>query len=138
VLAAVRGAANAPRRLYAQRLLAALLARTRAFLALADRGAHAAELVHCHACPVIRAAQEIYHRREREIIADLLAAASTAGEFSVPDPAATATALLQAFVAFVPPLLFTRPHDELEREVTALHQLLVHGLARPGDPRPRS
>src|SRR5262249_23931188 len=59
VLAAVRGAAQAPKRLYAQRLLAALLARTRAFLALAERGAHAAELVHCSACPVIRAAQEL-------------------------------------------------------------------------------
>lgn len=134
VLAAVRGAVSGPRRPYAQRLHAALLARTRAFLALAERGAHAAELVHCHACPVIRAAQEIYHRREREIIAELLQAADAAGEFSVPDPAGTAAALLQAFVAFVPPLLFTRPHDALEREVTALHHLVVHGLRRADDP----
>ncbi|MCY0990018.1 TetR/AcrR family transcriptional regulator [Nannocystis sp. ILAH1] len=137
VLAAMRGAANAPKKLYAHRLQAALVARTRAFLALAERGAHAAELVHCHACPAIREAQEIYHRREREIIAELLQAGADAGEFAIKDASATAAALLQAFVAFVPPLLFGRAPDELEREVTALHQLLVHGLCR-ADPRPRS
>lgn len=136
VLTAIRGAANAPRRLFAHRLQAALVARTRAFLALAERGAHAAELVQCHACPAIRAAQEIYHRREREIFAELLKAGDDAGEFAIKDPATTAAILLQAFVAFVPPLLFHRAPDELEREVTALHQLLVHGLCR-ADPRPR-
>ncbi|MBZ5711252.1 TetR/AcrR family transcriptional regulator [Nannocystis pusilla] len=137
VLAAIRGAANAPKKLYAQRLQAALVARTRAFLALAERGAHAAELVHCHACPAIREAQEIYYRREREIIAELLQEGHDAGEFAIKDPSATAAILLQAFVAFVPPLLFTRAPDELERDVTALHQLLVHGLCR-ADPRLRS
>jgi AcrR family transcriptional regulator len=137
VLAAIRGAANTPKKLYAHRLQAALVARTRAFLALSERGAHAAELVHCHACPAIRAAKEIYHRREREIIAELLQAGEDAGEFAIKDASATAATLLQAFVAFVPPLLFGRAPDELEREVTALHQLLVHGLCR-ADPRPRS
>lgn len=130
VLTAMRGAAQTPKRYYAQRLHGVLLARTRAFLALADGGTHAAELVHCHACPAIREAQEQYRRRERELVADLLRDADAAGEFTVRDPLATATVLLQAVVAFAPPLVFGRPRDDLEPELTALHHLLVHGLVR--------
>lgn len=137
ILTAMRGASQAPRKHHAQRLLAVLLARTRAFLAQADGGAHSAELVHCLACPVIREAQDQYHRRERELLAGLLRDADHAGEFSVRDPDAVAASLLQASLAFAPPLVFGRPRDELERELTALHHLLVHGLRRPDDLRPR-
>jgi AcrR family transcriptional regulator len=137
VLAAMRGAAQAPRKPWSQRLLGVWLARTRAFLALADGGAHAAELVQCNACPVIREAQEQYRRRERELVADLLRDADAAGEFAVRDPDATAAVLLQALIAFVPPLVFSRPRDDLERDLGALNQIFVHGLARSGDLRPR-
>lgn len=137
VLAAMRGAAQAPRRPWAQRLLGVWLARTRAFLALADGGAHAAELVQCHACPVIREAQEQFRRRERELVADLLRDADAAGEFAVRDPDATAAVLLQALIAFVPPLVFGRPRDDIERDITALNHIFVHGLARSSDLRPR-
>lgn len=131
VLTAMRGAARTPKRCYAQRLHGVLLARMRAFLALADGGTHASDLVHCHACPAIREAQEQFRRRERELVADLLREADAAGEFTVTDPLATAAALLQAVVAFAPPLVFGRPRGDLEPELAALHTLLVHGLLRP-------
>lgn len=131
VLTAMRGAAQTPRRSYAQRLHGVLLARMRAFFALADGGTHAADLVHCQACPAIREAQEQYRRRERELVADLLRDADAAGEFAAPDPLASASALLQAAVAFAPPLVFGRPREDLEPELAALHHLLVHGLLRP-------
>ena len=59
-----------------------------------------------------------------------LCGGASAGEFTVRDPLATATVLLQAAVAFAPPLVFGRPRDDLEPELTALHDLLVHGLVR--------
>lgn len=130
VLTAMRAAAQTPRRLYAQRLLGVLQARTRAFLGLADGGAHAADLVQCRACPAIREAHEQYLRRERELVAALLREADAAGEFAVRDPDAAASAVLQAAVSFAPPLVFGRPREELERELGALHHLLVHGLNR--------
>lgn len=108
----------------AEALERALDARFEAFLAC-DDGAHGADLLRC-ACPAVEEAHRAFEAAERALFAELLEAAR--GELAVTDPAADARALLQAYCAFAPPMVFEGPVDRLRAELRHLHRLVLRGL----------
>ncbi|MEZ4384418.1 MAG: TetR/AcrR family transcriptional regulator [Nannocystaceae bacterium] len=115
---------------HAERLRLLLERRVDGFLALADRGEHAVDLVHCGACPAIRSARERFEARERALLEGLLRDGAAAGAFTCDDPPGIAAAILQACTAFAPPILYARPAEQVRAELTILHRLLLRGLAR--------
>ena len=143
ILEAMRAAAAAPRRTHRERLSGAFEARLEAYLAIADEGAHACDLVHCSgkgadpsAQAGVRAALAGYHDEERGLVADVLRRGVTAGELDVKDPEATARALLRAYASFGPPWVATRDRDEVRGSIVVMHALVLYGVVRRG-PRPR-
>ncbi|MCA9662403.1 MAG: TetR/AcrR family transcriptional regulator [Myxococcales bacterium] len=130
ILAAMEAAATseAP---HAERLRLLLERRVDGFLALAEHGEHAVDLVHCGACPAIRSARVDFETRERALLEGLLRDGAAAGAFTCDDaPATIAAAILQAFTAFAPPVLYARPAEQVRAELAILHRLLLVGLAR--------
>lgn len=115
---------------HAERLRLLLERRVDGFLALADRGEHAVDLVHCGACPAIRGARVDFEARERALLEGLLRDGAAAGAFTCEAPATIAAAILQAFTAFAPPVLYARPAEQVRAELATLHRLLLVGLAR--------
>lgn len=111
----------------AEALERALTARFEAFLGCADDGAHGADMLAC-ACPAIEEAHASFQEAERSLFAECLAEAVGRGELSCDDPAQNARALLTAYCAFAPPLLFERRADELRAELAELHRLILRGL----------
>lgn len=105
-------------------------ARTDGFLALADAGAHAIDLVHCHACPALLAVRVAFHERQQILLEELIRGAARSREFQSADPSRSAGAVLEAFAAFTPPWLYQRPRATIHAELAALVDLVVHGLAR--------
>lgn len=103
----------------------ALTARFEAFLACGDDGAHGADLFRC-ACPAIERAHREFEAAERALFAELLGAAR--GELAVDDPAEDARALLAAYCAFAPPMVYDHPADRLARDLARLHRLVLRGL----------
>lgn len=132
VLAAMRAAAEQESRPFRERLRAMLDARVESFLSLADEGAHACDLLHCHSgkSEAVKAAQARFLTEERTILADLLRAAHKDGELDVPKPDVAARALLAAYMVFNPPMLFTIPREELPGRLRAMHELVLYGLVR--------
>ncbi len=131
VLTAMRSAAEAPGS-HAERLLRIFQARAEGFLALADAGAHGLELVACGRCSGIREVQERFRVEERALVAGILGAGAAAGELAARDPSALAATVLRAFVAFTAPWIHGLDRASLSEELTRLHALVVHGLARRG------
>lgn len=131
VLDAMRRAAAEPAPTWEGRYRAVLDARVREFLAMADEGAHAADLVHCGAAAV-QAAHERYRAEERRFLADLLRAGCASGECAVDDPAAAAEVLLLAYASFSPPWVFRRCRDEATRQLQTMHALVLRGLLARG------
>lgn len=115
---------------HAARLARILEERLEAFLGLIEDGAHAVDLVHCGACPAIHGVWVSFEERQQELFEGLLRGASSAGVFACDDPARTAGALLQAFAAFAPPVLYTRATEGIRDELGALLELVILGLAR--------
>ncbi|HFE45269.1 MAG TPA: TetR/AcrR family transcriptional regulator [Nannocystis exedens] len=115
---------------HAERLGRILELRLDAFLELADAGVHAVDLVHCTACPAIHGVWMSFESRQRVLFRELLREASEAGVFSCRDPERSAGALLQAFSAFTPPVLYSRPLEGMRTEQAALLELIILGLAR--------
>jgi AcrR family transcriptional regulator len=139
ILEAMRAAAAAPRKTYKERLSGAFDARLDAYLAIADEGAHACDLVHCSgksADPTaqagVRAALLAYHDEERALVADLLRRGAAAGELDVKDPDATARAVLRAYASFGPPWVATRDRAEVRASIAVMHDLVLHGVVRRG------
>lgn len=143
ILAAMRAAATAPRRTHRDRLSAAFDARLEAYLAIADEGVHACDLVHCGgaskgADPAIlgvKAALAGFHEEERAIVADALRRGAEAGELEVDDADAIARALLRAYASFAPPWVATRDRDEVRRSIAVMHKLVLFGVVKR-KPRP--
>ncbi len=115
---------------HAERLGRILELRLDAFVEIAGAGVHAVDLVHCNACPVIHGVWLSFESRQRGLFEGLLREASEAGAFSCSDPGRSAGALLQAFSAFAPPVLYSRPLEGVRAEQAALLELIILGLAR--------
>lgn len=131
VLTAMRSAVEAPGS-HAERLLRLFQARADGFLALADAGAHAVELVACGRCSGIREVHERFLEEERALVATILGAGAAAGELAVRDPHDMAATVLRAFVAFSAPWIHGLERASLGDELARLHALVVRGLARRG------
>lgn len=135
VLDAMGAAAAAPGRPYRDRLAAVFDARLAAFFALADEGAHACDLVHCHSSPV-KTAQASFHDEELALVCRVLREGAAAGELSVQDPEPSARAVLRAYVSFMPPWVFAKDRAEAQGAIIVMHELVLYGLVRRGG-RPR-
>ena len=116
------------------RLTAAFDARMGAYLAIAEEGAHACDLVHCPSSAV-KSAQQTFHEEELSLVVDVLRRGVEAGELEARAPEATARALLRAYASFTPPWLRGRDRDALEGEIAAMHELVLHGVLRRAPPR---
>lgn len=128
VLGAMRASAEQESRPFRDRLRSMLDARVEAFLAQADEGAHACDLLHCSKSDAVKAAYTRFLAEERAIITDLLRAGDRAGELDVPKPDVTGRAVLAAYMPFTPPWLFNVPRDELAGRLRAMHDLILYGL----------
>ncbi|HEY8427197.1 MAG TPA: TetR/AcrR family transcriptional regulator [Sandaracinaceae bacterium] len=115
-----------------QRLELALDARFEAFLGCRDDGAHGADLFKC-ACPAVEETYRAFVDAERALFARFLRQAMSTGELAVRDPEADARALLLAYRAFEPPLLYESPLESLRSDLARVHRLVLEGLM----PRPR-
>jgi AcrR family transcriptional regulator len=139
ILAAMRAAAEAPRKSFRARLAGAFDARLQTYLAIAAEGTHACDLVHCPSSagavgapviPGVKSALSRFWEEELGLVADLLARGVEAGELSAPDPAAAARALLHAYAGFAPPWVHQRPRDELDGEIAVMHEIVLYGVVR--------
>lgn len=129
VLAAMRARAVAAGRPFRERFSAVFDARLEAFLALADEGAHACDLVHC-VSSAVKTAEACFSEGEIELLIDVLRGGMEAGEFDVREPLAVARSLRRAYVSFMPPWLFGKDRAEVRLELAAMHELVLSGLLR--------
>ncbi len=111
----------------ASRLELALVARLEAFLGCADGAPHGPDLLGCP-CPAIEDARRAYVQAEHALFARFLREAMERRELAVRDPEGDARALLLAYGAFEPPLLFQRPLDALRRDIARVHRIVLEGL----------
>lgn len=130
VLEAMRAATKRPVH-YGRQLRELFDLRVEHFLAVAQGGHHAADLVHCD-CPAVLEAQQRFRAAELELVAQLLHDADTAGEFTVPHPALTARVIVRVYASFEPPRLYGEPRDGLGALLDATHTLVLSGLLRRG------
>lgn len=114
----------------AERLGKVFLARTDGYLALTEAGAHAVDLVHCHACPSLHTVRAAFHDRAHALVEGLIRDAARNREFHSVDPSRSAGAVLEAHAAFAPPWLYQRPRATVHAELAAVTELVVLGLAR--------
>jgi AcrR family transcriptional regulator len=136
VLDAMRAAASAGRRPFAERLTRALDARLEAFYAVVDAGTHACDLVHCVSAAV-KTAQVSYHHAELALVADLLRRGAEAGEIEAADPEAVAATILRAYASFSLPWIASRDRAETRAALAEMHNLVLHGLLVRPQPRRR-
>ncbi|HJK95359.1 MAG TPA: helix-turn-helix domain-containing protein [Polyangiaceae bacterium LLY-WYZ-15_(1-7)] len=108
------------------RLARALDRRFEGFVSVA-RLAHGPELFFCSRCDAIRGAHHAFRDRERELFAAFLAGAE---ELHAPDPRRAASALLRAYAAFAPPVLYAGEVERLREELPQQHALVLRGLLR--------
>jgi len=114
---------------WAERLRAAIDARTDTFLEIADDGVHGSDLVHC-SNGAVQGAHEQYKRDELALIAELLRDGAKAEELDVAKPEVTAKAVLVAYARFSPPWLFHAPREETRTLLRAVHDVVLYGLVR--------
>jgi AcrR family transcriptional regulator len=131
VFEAMRRAAEPAERPAAERLTGAMSARLEAFLALAEEGAHACDLVHC-VSTAVKIAQASFHEAELGLIADILQRGAEMGELEVADVELTARTVLRAYTTFTLPWLGGRDRDEVRRALAAMDRLVLSGLLRRG------
>lgn len=105
-------------------------ARIEAFMELARRGAHAAELVHCGGCEPVERAFEDFRGKQHAFLRDFLAEAHAAGEAVVDDPDLTARVILQAYASFSPPDVFDIDEAQRRELLEGTHDLILDGLVR--------
>jgi len=134
VLQAMEEVATMADRPFGARLTAVFDARLGAYLALAEEGAHACELVHCLSSAV-KSAQQSFYEVELGLVVDVVRRGIAAGELEARDPETTARSLLRAYASFKPPWLTARDRDEVSGAIAAMHELVLHGVVRRA-PRP--
>ena len=112
---------------FADRLARMMEARTRALAEVMRCGQHALDLLHCEAGAVCEV-RESFWGDQLELIVDLLKVAQDAGEFGPGDPVRLGQTVMHAYAAFVPPLLFHMPADQLGPLMNAMHDVVLNGL----------
>ncbi len=129
VLESMRRASDeADNRPAADRLVRVLEARAVAFLAMAEAGAHACDLLHC-ASDAVKAAKSGYHAGgERDRDRGAAGPGKMSGELDVEDLETTLRALLSAYSTFTPPWLFKMDVKKLGAELEAMNRLVLKGL----------
>lgn len=105
-----------------------LRARLRAFLTLAEDGAHGPELLHCY-CPAVEEAWRRFTAAEEAILAEAIAGGVVAGALQG-EPDEAAEAVLAACATFSPPLLCKRRPSDVLARAERLFSLLLDGLRR--------
>jgi AcrR family transcriptional regulator len=129
VLDAMREAAEQAGPRAADRLTRMLTARAAGFVAMAEAGAHACDLLHCGS-EAVKAAQGAYVDEERALLGEVLRAGVEGGELEAADLDATLRALLRAYASFAPPWVFKMDAKSLEVDLAAMHALVLHGLLK--------
>lgn len=114
---------------FAERLARMMEARTRALADVMRCGQHALDLLHCEAGAVCEVREDFWGD-QLELIVDLLKVAQEAGEFTQGDPVRLAQTVMHAYAAFVPPLVFHVPPDQLGVLMNAMHDVVLNGLKR--------
>ncbi|MCC6875463.1 MAG: TetR/AcrR family transcriptional regulator [Sandaracinaceae bacterium] len=109
----------------AERLERALTARFEAFGGCARESAHGPDLFHC-ACPAIEEAHHAFREAELELFARFLDEARR--ELVIEDARADAQALLRAYAAFSPPLVFQLSMELLREDLPRVHRIVLRGL----------
>jgi len=120
-----------------KRLALALSARIEGFLASDRDGAHGQDLFTA-SCPAFALAHRAYAQAELALFARFLREGAARGELAAKQPEQSARALLLAYRAFQPPQLFEHPRETLQRDLEALHQLVLEGLTPRVEPRRRA
>lgn len=122
----------------ADQLVAVLDVRSATYLALARRGAHACELVHCSSHPV-KDANARFTAEEQRLFSEMLASARARGELAAElDAIATAALVQRAIATISPPHVFQHAEDDLRRVAREMASLLLFGLLRRADaPEPK-
>jgi len=116
-------------RSFAERIRAAIDARTDAYLAIADGGTHGSDLVHC-AHDAVTTAHLAFKQAEHALFASALRGGARVGELDVKQPVPAARALLVAYARFSPPWLFSAPRDETRVLLRGVHELVLYGLVK--------
>jgi hypothetical protein len=112
---------------FAERLRGVFDARTTYFVQLAEKGAHACDLVHCMS-PAVKAAQTVFAQEQLALVVELLRSGARAGQFHAPRPEALARSILRAYMTFTPPWLGGIPKEELRPTLSAMHELVLSGV----------
>jgi AcrR family transcriptional regulator len=126
ILDAMRRARHAPGSC-GERLRAMLEARVRGLMHVIERGQHGYDLVRC-GCAAAEQAHRHFRQAQAELLAELLAEAGAAGEFTPGDPLSTADLLLRIYDSLGPDPRNPTGARQLRRQLTALHQLVLLGL----------
>lgn len=129
ILAAMQGALAGPGTAR-ERLVAMIVARTEAYLALARAGSHDCALVACASKPVVE--QHDRHRAaEAELLARVLEDGVARRELAPVDAPATARILQRALATLEPPALLSDAPDAARAAAAGLGRLLAAGLPAP-------
>jgi len=110
----------------ADRLGELLDTRARAFRRFMTSDGHKRDLIHCQCGPVL-AAWRAYRASERALVASLIEAGVSSGEFSVTDAQETADVVIAAYASFEPP---REPLEDsvFDERLRALTLLVLKGL----------
>lgn len=115
---------------FPEQFRAVMDARISAFIDLARKGAHAAELVHCGGCKPVQRAFDDFRGKQHAFLRDFLAQAHESGQASVEDPELTARVILQAYASFSPPDIFDIEAERRQELLAGTHELILTGLIR--------
>ncbi|MFW5924577.1 MAG: TetR/AcrR family transcriptional regulator [Myxococcota bacterium] len=102
-------------------------ARFEAFTSIAEGPAHARDLLLCDA-PSVQSVHRRFQAAEHAQLEAMLGEGIEAGELPRMDTRPVARALLRAYAAFAPPLLFREPLERLRHELPTLHALVLDRL----------
>jgi AcrR family transcriptional regulator len=115
----------------AKRLTAVLVARTRAFLELQNKGQHACDLVLCDVkakTEGIRTAHRSFHEAELALLEEIVRRGQRAGRFAATDATRTAALIKRAFASLSPPWIFASDEDDKLGLTQQLCALILDGV----------
>jgi AcrR family transcriptional regulator len=112
---------------HAARLTAALVARTRCFLDLRQKGQHACELVHCPT-EGVQSAHKRFYEDEHALLQQILEAGRDDGSFDAADCSSMAALIQRAFSSLSPPFIFGPKDEDALAASLGLCELVLNGL----------
>jgi AcrR family transcriptional regulator len=114
---------------FAERLTGVVEVRVAKFLALAEEGQHACELVHCKTGPV-NGVHARFRDEEAALLEELFAEARAKGEIAPVDIGRAVALVQRACATLSPPWLFELEAEEAKRTTYEMCRLLLLGLTR--------